>query len=525
MLTFAQARPGIFAGESGGDYNALFGFQNREGGRFAGTRLTDMSVGDVIQFTDPRGEYAQHVRDQIGYVATPVGAYQVVGTTLRGAVDALGIDPSTPFNQATQDRIGEWIFSTQGTGAWEGYRGPQAGGQGMDGFVQQQPQDPMSNLSRGQRMMLGFAALRDAAASLEGQQSNFFGDAFTGIQTQRMQQEQLDIRRAEQERLARQGAAQNQLALMNALGEVERDIAQYAMFGDQPPANLLQRRDMINNMLVGSGGGMGGAMGAATGAAGITPTGGTAAPAPTPAVAAEVPEAAVAQAGEPLSTSDQLAQVESELDRLTRFAGRPGAEGVTDAIEALEGQRERLVTRLDAERTAAEAGSVEERRRAFLSPRIDSALDYLIKGEDEQGNPIFNPQVATRIGREASSFIQPQDYQEYVGNLNSIANTYTFENLMRIRSAGALPGPISNIELERIATLAGQLDPTDPRGTARTLQELRAEVRNAMRNAELREQGLLGMEQDASEIGMGEGQTPASTEDLSDDDLLELYGG
>lgn len=205
MVTFAQARPGIFAGESGGDYNALYNYQNREGGRFAGTRLTDMSVGDVMQFTDPRGDYAQYVRGQVGRTATPVGAYQVVGTTLRNAVDALGIDPSTPFNQATQDRIGEWIFSTQGTGAWEGYRGPQAGGQGMDGFVQQQPQDPMSSLSRGQRMMLGFAALRDAAASLEGQQSNFFNDAFSGIQTRQLQQEQIDVRRIEQERLRRQG--------------------------------------------------------------------------------------------------------------------------------------------------------------------------------------------------------------------------------------------------------------------------------------------------------------------------------
>ena len=205
MVTFAQARPGIFAGESGGDYNALYNYQNREGGRFAGTRLTDMSVGDVMQFTDPRGEYAQYVRGQVGRTATPVGAYQVVGTTLRDAVNALDIDPSTPFNQATQDRIGEWIFSTQGTGAWEGYRGPQAGGQGMDGFVQQQPQDPMSSLSRGQRMMLGFAALRDAAASLEGQQSSFFNDAFSGIQTRQLQQEQLDVRRIEQERLRRQG--------------------------------------------------------------------------------------------------------------------------------------------------------------------------------------------------------------------------------------------------------------------------------------------------------------------------------
>lgn len=224
MLTFAQARPNIFAGESGGDYNALYNYQNREGGRFAGTRLTDMSVGDVMQFTDPRGEYAQYVRGQVGRTATPVGAYQVVGTTLRNAVDALGIDPSTPFNQATQDRIGEWIFSTQGTGAWEGYRGPQAGGQGMDGFVQQQPQDPMSSLSRGQRMMLGFAALRDAAASLEGEQSNFFGDAFTGIQQQQIQQQEIDVRRQESERLRRQG-------ILQAIPELQRNIAMAQMMG------------------------------------------------------------------------------------------------------------------------------------------------------------------------------------------------------------------------------------------------------------------------------------------------------
>jgi len=505
MVTFAQAQPGIFAGESGGDYNALYGYQNRPGGRFANTRLTDMSVGDVIQFTDPRGDYAAYVRGQVGHTATPVGAYQVVGTTLRGAVDALGIDPSTPFNQATQDRIGEWIFNTQGTGAWEGYRGPQAGGQGMDGFVQQQPQDPMANLTRGQRMMLGFAALRDAAASLEGQQSSFFNDAFSGIQTRQMQQQQLDIRRAEQERLRRQGDLENRIAMTNSLGELEQRISGYTMLGQEPPANLVQLRDILIDQLTPAGGGMpavGGADGASvmpvSGAA--TPTGATA---PTPTGAAP-------QGEQPMSTSDRIAGIDTELDRLTRFVGVPGSEGVADRISALEGQRERLVTQLEAERTAEEAGSVEERRRAFLSPRIDSALDYLVQGTDEQGNPIFNPQVATRIGREASSFIQPQDYQEYVGNLRSIGNTYTFENLMRIRAAGALPGPISNVELERIATLAGQLDPTDPRGTARTLQELRAEVRNAVRNAELREQGVLGMDQDASEIGMGEGQAPTT---------------
>lgn len=241
MVTFAQAQPGIFAGESGGDYNALYGYQNRPGGSFANTRLTDMSVGDVIDFTNPRGDYAAYVRGQVGRTATPVGAYQVVGTTLRGAVDAMGIDPSTPFNQATQDRIGEYIFNTQGTGAWEGYRGPQAGGQGMDqgimaqSFVeqqpqqQQQPQDPMSNLSRSQRMMLGFAALRDAAASLEGQQSSYFGDTLGGFQQQQMQQEQMDIRRTEQERLRRQG-------MMQALPELQRALAIARMTGQDTSA-------------------------------------------------------------------------------------------------------------------------------------------------------------------------------------------------------------------------------------------------------------------------------------------------
>jgi hypothetical protein len=32
MATWEEIRNGIFAGESGGDYNAVYGFQNRPGG-------------------------------------------------------------------------------------------------------------------------------------------------------------------------------------------------------------------------------------------------------------------------------------------------------------------------------------------------------------------------------------------------------------------------------------------------------------------------------------------------------------
>lgn len=125
MVTFAQAQPGIFAGESGGDYDALYGYaQDNPNSPFFGTSVSNMTVGEVIDFTMPKGAYGTAQKNDLGYVATPVGAYQIVGATLRDAVKALGIDPNQKFDKATQDRLGEYIFNTQGTGAWEGYQGP-----------------------------------------------------------------------------------------------------------------------------------------------------------------------------------------------------------------------------------------------------------------------------------------------------------------------------------------------------------------------------------------------------------------
>lgn len=81
------------------------------------------------------------------------------------------------------------------------------------GFVQQQSTDPFEGLSRSQRMMLGFGALRDAAASLEGQQSNYFGDTLGQFEQAR-----------ERERLRRQG-------ILQALPELQRNIAMARMTG------------------------------------------------------------------------------------------------------------------------------------------------------------------------------------------------------------------------------------------------------------------------------------------------------
>lgn len=122
-MTPEQLKRMVFPGESGGDYNALFGYANRPGGQFAGVNLTDMTVNQALQFSNPSGPYAQSVRGQIGRVATPMGAYQVVGSTLREAVKGLGLTGNERMTPELQDQIGMWIYQSQGPGAWEAWGG------------------------------------------------------------------------------------------------------------------------------------------------------------------------------------------------------------------------------------------------------------------------------------------------------------------------------------------------------------------------------------------------------------------
>ena len=119
-----DVKRGIFHGESGGDYDALYGYSNREGGQFSGVKVTDMTVDEALAFADPSGPYASAVKAQVGRVATPMGAYQVVGTTLAAAKKGLGLTGNERMTPELQDKIGRWIYENQGTDAWEGYQGP-----------------------------------------------------------------------------------------------------------------------------------------------------------------------------------------------------------------------------------------------------------------------------------------------------------------------------------------------------------------------------------------------------------------
>lgn len=120
--------------EGAGNYDTLFGHAQRSG-PFAGTSVSQMPISEVLAFASPSGAYGQHVKGQVGRVATPMGRHQIVGTTLRNAVGELGIDPSTPFNAQTQDQIAAHLAKRRIAGAstmdgkisglrseWEGFR-------------------------------------------------------------------------------------------------------------------------------------------------------------------------------------------------------------------------------------------------------------------------------------------------------------------------------------------------------------------------------------------------------------------
>jgi hypothetical protein len=87
--------------EGGGDYNALLGFSNRAGGPFAGTNVSEMTIGQLKDFAD--SDYADYSRKQLGYKATPMGRFQFVGSTLASVAERMGLPDDTVFTPEVQN--------------------------------------------------------------------------------------------------------------------------------------------------------------------------------------------------------------------------------------------------------------------------------------------------------------------------------------------------------------------------------------------------------------------------------------
>lgn len=91
--------------EAGG-YDTLFG--NSEDQR--GVRVSQMTIGELKDFSSPSGEYGQWVArtrndGRRGQVATPMGKFQIVGSTLRRAAEQMGLPDNTVFTPDVQRDI------------------------------------------------------------------------------------------------------------------------------------------------------------------------------------------------------------------------------------------------------------------------------------------------------------------------------------------------------------------------------------------------------------------------------------
>lgn len=101
-------------------YNTSLGY-----GRYLPNNREQNLVGMTLQQILDLGNY---MRRQPGNPnSSAMGRYQIVGTTLRNAARALGMDLNTTrFDPRTQDRMAMWIVQNQGFRAWEGFkRNPQ----------------------------------------------------------------------------------------------------------------------------------------------------------------------------------------------------------------------------------------------------------------------------------------------------------------------------------------------------------------------------------------------------------------
>lgn len=121
--------------EGGGDYDTLLGYNNKEGMSFEGVKVSEMTIGEALDFAAGGGDYAELSKDLVGRMATPMGRYQIVGRTLKDTAEKMGLSLDTPFNAETQDAmfafLAQQALATASTlkgkraalrGVWEGFK-------------------------------------------------------------------------------------------------------------------------------------------------------------------------------------------------------------------------------------------------------------------------------------------------------------------------------------------------------------------------------------------------------------------
>lgn len=99
--------------EAGG-YDTLFGNFERGSTPFKGVSVSNMTIGELTEFSRASGAYGKYVKPRLGkntlaykkgYTSTPMGKYQIIGPTLRDLTNRMNLPLDTVFNKETQDKM------------------------------------------------------------------------------------------------------------------------------------------------------------------------------------------------------------------------------------------------------------------------------------------------------------------------------------------------------------------------------------------------------------------------------------
>lgn len=99
--------------EAGG-YDTLYGNFEKGDTPFKGVSVSNMTIGELTEFSRAGGAYGQYVKPRLakntyaykqGLTSTPMGKYQIVGSTLRDLANRMKLPADTVFNKETQDKM------------------------------------------------------------------------------------------------------------------------------------------------------------------------------------------------------------------------------------------------------------------------------------------------------------------------------------------------------------------------------------------------------------------------------------
>ncbi|MDC0135760.1 hypothetical protein OAI26_03665 [Sulfitobacter sp.] len=97
--------------ESGrGGYDTLFNQAQGSGGPFEGFNVSQKTLGELYEFSNPsgaQGTYGAYVKatNPKEVLATPMGRFQFIGSTLKEVAKKMGLPDDTVFNKETQDAV------------------------------------------------------------------------------------------------------------------------------------------------------------------------------------------------------------------------------------------------------------------------------------------------------------------------------------------------------------------------------------------------------------------------------------